>query len=266
MQSDSRPRRRKWNCGSHFREKKRKKNRAKTLSASRGEWKAHDKTDSKLDLCFCFHPQGAVSSLQGTPNHSRVCMWRRSCGAPIKENTFAGKAHQSWRNSHHLCSLLTVSVRHHPDTHPVTFLTPGGSPHLKRGDPPVQPARMPQLLEPQLDISCTDISCTSQNNFQQPRERDVLTMTHRRGRTITPHFKPPDVIRDCKSLKCTQTKSLKSTHKKIRIYLSEASDMNDAAKTKEQNTFTDFYNAETGPEMIYNQQVCVYVCRRNFQS
>lgn len=40
-------------------------------------------------------------------------------------------------------------------------------------------------------------------------------MTHRRKRTITLHFKPPDVIQDCKSLKCTQAKSLKSTHSHV---------------------------------------------------
>lgn len=52
-QSDIRARRRKWNCGCLFREKKTNKHREKTLRAShRGQWKDYDKTDSKLDLRF----------------------------------------------------------------------------------------------------------------------------------------------------------------------------------------------------------------------
>lgn len=193
-------------------------------------------------------------------NHSRVCMSRRSCGAHIKENTFAGKAQQSWQNYHHVCSL---KCSQHPACDHSEI--PRDSLHLKCGNSPFQSGRMPQLLEPQLDISCT----VSQNNFQQPRERDVLPMTHavlveeeNNNSALQTTWCEPETGKVWSATK--QTNHLKSMLWKIKMYLSEMSDMNDAERKILSHIF---YKYEPRAENIYNVCVCVcvYFCRKNLQ-
>lgn len=113
-----------------------------------------------------------------------------------------------------------------------------------------------------------------QNNIQQPGERERCSHRHTlyvwRRKAISPHFKPADVNRDWKSLKCTQTDKKKSPKY---IHSHVVKDQNRSVwnvilewcckKTKKLHSHIFFLQIWTRAEEIYNQHVCVYSCRIN---
>lgn len=132
------------------------------------------------------------------------------------------------------------SVRHHSSTHPVIFLTfQEVACTWNVGKSSFQPGCLRYINFSQLYLAVLTVSL---NNIQQTGERDVLhshTPYVWRRNAIAPHFKPPDVNQEWKSLKCTQTgpKKKKALNLftvmwKIKIYLCEMSDMNDVQRKK----------------------------------
>lgn len=111
----------------------------------------------------------------------------------------------------------------------------------------------------------------SQNNIQQPREPDVLTVTHHMCGGGKQHLHTSNCLmwtetgKVWNAPKQTKKKALNlftAMLWKIEIHLFEMSDMNDATKEKK-TTFTHFLQMWTRAKEIYNQHVCVYSCRIN---
>lgn len=242
-QSDIRASRRKWSCGCLFVEKKEQTQRKKTtLRAShRGEGKADDKTVSKLDPRFrtSSFTHRELLTTSKTLQSSRFCVQRCSCGAHEKGNTWAGKPHQSGRNYHYLCSpkYSVLDTTRAPTLWYFWHSRREAALQMWVNHRFSQPGCLKYINFSQLFLAVLTVSL---NNIQQTGERDVLhshTPYVWRRNAISPHFKPPDVNREWKSLKCTQTGQKKALNLftvmwKIKIYLFEMSDMNDVQKKK----------------------------------